>query len=77
MAPTPRKTRPQQKHQVDAVVKIRDMTAAGTSLELKVYANGRKLGTITLGWGSMIWKRGNRKPQRLPWTKFAELMDQL
>ncbi|MGH9158374.1 MAG: hypothetical protein ACRD2X_00085 [Vicinamibacteraceae bacterium] len=53
------------------------MTRARISLELLVYADGSKLGTLTLGAGSMIWKRGARKPQRIRWSKFADLMDEL
>jgi hypothetical protein len=77
MPARPRKTRPRAKHQVDAYVKVRDMTRAGTSLELNIYSAGRKVGVLTLGQGSMIWKRGARKPQRVRWEKFSQLMDDL
>jgi len=77
MPARPRKTRTNQRHQVDATVRVRDLTRAGTSLELDVYDDGRKLGRITLGQGSMIWTRGRARPKRIRWSEFAQIMNEL
>lgn len=77
MAPRPRKTRPRQTHQVNADLRVRDITKAGSFLTLKVYGKGRKLGSLTVGSGSITWKRGRRKAQKYSWTKFAKLMEDL
>lgn len=76
--PRPRKTRPRQKHLVNMNLRARDITRAGTSLELTIYAAGEKLGDLTIGSGSMIWHGKNRRSsKRIDWSKFAEWMDDL
>ena len=76
--PKPRKTRARQKHQVDVNLRERDITRAGTSLELEAFAEGEKLGDLTVGSGSVIWRgRGRQSSKRIGWSKFAEMMDQL
>jgi hypothetical protein len=59
---------------VDARVRVRDITRAGTSLELDIYDDGKKLGTLTLGAGSLIWRKSRARPKRVRWSKFAEIM---
>jgi hypothetical protein len=74
----PRKTRRRQKHQVDMNVKVRDITKAGTSLDLDVFADGEKLGNMVIGSGSINWRgRNRRSTKRITWTRFAEMMDRL
>ena len=76
--PRPRKTRPRQKHQVDVDFRSRDITRAGTSLELDVFARGEKLGKMTIGSGSLTWRgRSRRSGRRITWTRFAAMMDEL
>jgi hypothetical protein len=58
-------------------MKVRDITKAGTSLSLVVYHGTKKLGTLTIGQGSLRWKTRRRGFQMLRWTQFAEFMDEL
>jgi hypothetical protein len=54
------------------------LAKAGSSLTLKLYARGEKLGEITLGRGSLYWcGRYRQKRKRISWTRFAEMMDTL
>ncbi|HEY9502039.1 MAG TPA: hypothetical protein VIR01_10480 [Pyrinomonadaceae bacterium] len=72
------KKRSIKKHSVRANLNVKELTKAGSSLHLEIYANKEKIGTLILGSGSMFWfgkKRQIRK--RIPWTRFAEMMDKL
>lgn len=77
--PSPRKSQPRRKkHQVDMTLNAPDITRAGSSLGLEVFAGGEKLGELTIGSGSINWRgRNRRSTKRINWTKFAEMMDQL
>jgi hypothetical protein len=68
----------ERKHAVRGVLKVHELTKAGTSLRLKVYAEGEKIGDLEIGRGSLFWRGGKRhKMKRLSWSRFAELMDKL
>jgi len=65
-----------RKHQVRASLSIVELTKAGTSLELQVYANREKIGSLEIGRGSITWRGGKRqKEKRLTWSQFAQHMD--
>ncbi|MCM2269793.1 MAG: hypothetical protein NDJ75_06805 [Thermoanaerobaculia bacterium] len=65
-----------RKHQVRASLSIVELTKAGTSLELQVYANREKIGSLEIGRGSITWRGGKRqKEKRLSWSQFAQHMD--
>ncbi len=67
-----------KKHTVTAHVQILDLTKAGSSMELMIYSNEEKIGTIMIGRGSLTWRGGKRqREKRLSWSKFAEMMDDL
>lgn len=69
-------TKPRRKHSVKAQVQILDLTKAGTSMTLEIFADDRKLGEIQLGRGSITWYGKNRKVGKpLSWSKFADIMD--
>jgi acetyl-CoA carboxylase carboxyltransferase component len=71
------KPRNYKKHTVTARVQILDLTKAGSSMELEIFANQEKLGTIILGRGSLTWRGGRRqRDKRISWSKFAEMMDE-
>jgi hypothetical protein len=73
-----RKPRSRKKHQVDMMMRARDITRAGSSLELEVFAAGEKLGELIIGSGSINWRgRNRRSSKRIDWTRFAEMMDEL
>jgi hypothetical protein len=72
-----RKKRTVRKHRVTAHVQILDLTKAGSSMEFKIYASEERIGTITIGRGSLTWRGGRRqREKRLTWSQFAELMDE-
>lgn len=67
-----------QKHKVDLGLNARDITRAGSSLELSIYAEGERLGHLVIGSGSINWRGRNRRTsKRITWSRFAEMMDQL
>jgi len=65
-----------RKHRVEAKVDNIDLTKAGTSITLEVFADAEKIGTVELGRGTLRWRGGRkRKLTVVDWTKFAEWMD--
>ncbi|MGV8079998.1 MAG: hypothetical protein AB2L22_08075 [Syntrophales bacterium] len=65
-------------HSVRASAQIMELSKAGSSLDLEVYANKEKIGTIIIGRGSFEWIGASKKKGiKYSWTKFAELMDYL
>ncbi len=70
--------KPVRKHSVKANLQVVELTKAGTSLDLAIYADKEKLGTIVIGRGALYWKGANRqKGTRIGWTRFAQMMDEL
>ena len=71
----------QKKHSVKATIRILDLSKAGTSLELEVFAkeprqDRRKIGTVIIGRGSLTWKKDyGKKGRRISSTRFAEMME--
>lgn len=73
-----RKRKSVRKHEVRATLTVQELTRAGTSLDLEIYAGGEKLGTLQVGRGSLKW--WGRKwvhGKRLSWSRFADHMDSL
>jgi hypothetical protein len=70
------KRRPIQ-HAVAAVLRQPfDLTMEGYALRLVIRSDGRKLGTLGIGRGSIAWK-GRRDQRALPlgWRQFVLLME--
>jgi hypothetical protein len=73
----PRK-KSRKKHSVRADLHVKELTKTGSSLNLEIYANKEKIGTLILGSGSLFWfGRKRQKRKRIDWTRFADMMDQL
>jgi hypothetical protein len=73
-------SKPQQKkHSVRALLAVRELTRAGSSLNLVLYSDRTKLGELEIGQGSLYWWGRNRrtKRKRIRWSKFATMMDAL
>jgi hypothetical protein len=71
-----RKRSPVQ-HAVAAVLRQPfDLTMEGSALKLVIRSDGRKLGTLGIGRGSIAWK-GRRDQTALPlaWGQFVILME--
>ena len=67
-----------RKHTVKAAVRNIDLTKAGTSILLEVFADQEKIGTVELGRGSLRWYGKHKpKPTPIPWSRFAEWMETL
>jgi hypothetical protein len=57
---------------------VLELTRAGSSLDLAIYADQEKIGTMIIGSGSLSWKGGKRQiVKRISWSRFAEMMDAL
>jgi hypothetical protein len=69
-----------KKHTVKATLQIFNLSKAGTSLELEVFAQKtrnkrRKIGTVIIGRGSLTWRKGKgKKSRRISWSQLAEMM---
>lgn len=70
-------TTKRKKHAVKANVQILDLTRAGSSMDFEIFADGEKLGTLSIGQGSVNWKKGRKQywGKKFSWSKFAEVMD--
>ncbi len=67
-----------KKHSVRANLQVMELTRAGSSLDLEIYADNEKIGTMIIGRGSLVWIGGKRQlRKRIPWSRFAEMMDEL
>jgi hypothetical protein len=67
----------EKKHSVRAELTVQELTRAGTSLDLMIYAENEKIGELTIGQGSLFWRGGKRvKRERIDWTSFAEMMNE-
>lgn len=65
-------------HAVRASIENVELTKAGTSTRLEIYANEQKIGELVIGRGSLSWYgRGRKKKKRIDWSRFAEMMDKL
>ena len=71
-----KKTR--RKHSVKASFQVMELSRAGSSIELEIYASKEKIGTLRIGRGSLFWfGRSRHKSKRIEWSRFAEMMDRL
>jgi hypothetical protein len=71
-----RKKKSRKKHTVKASMQVLELSKAGSSMDFQIYANKEKIGTIIMGRGSFTWYgRSKQKGKRIPWTRFAEIMD--
>ena len=71
-----RRTRPtarlNRKHTVKARFNVPQLTKAGSSLSLEVYADELKIGEVTIGRGSLFWRGGRRHLlKKISWSRFA------
>lgn len=58
-------------------MQVLELTKAGSSIEFEIFAKKEKIGTITVGQGSLTWRGGKKQhSKRFSWSKFAELMDE-
>ena len=67
-----------RKHSVKANMHVVELTRAGTSLDLEIYADNVKIGTLIIGQGSLFWYGGKRQlSKRISWSRFAKMMNGL
>jgi hypothetical protein len=67
-----------RRHVVRAMLRVHELTRAGSSLDLSIFAGGGKIGRVVIGRGSLYWYGGRRhRRKRISWTRFAEMMDDL
>lgn len=71
-----KKRAPQRRHEVRATLGVANLTKAGTSLKLEIFAKGEKIGQLEIGRGSMTWWGAKRKRSKtLSWSRFADHMN--
>jgi hypothetical protein len=74
----PTKKRSRKKHQAKASLHVHELSRAGSSLTLQLYADQLKIGELEIGRGAMYWYgRHRHKRKRIDWTRFADMMDEL
>lgn len=74
----PRKNVNPWKHVVKAELANFELVKAGSSLRLEIFSNDEKIGELEVGRGSLYWYgRKRKKRQRVDWSRFAEMMDEL
>ena len=67
-----------RKHAVKANLQVLELSKAGTSLKLEIFAAEQKIGDLTIGRGSLYWHGRNRQSsKRIGWSRFAKMMDKL
>jgi hypothetical protein len=70
--------REKKKHTVNASVQVRELVRAGNSLNLEIFYDEEKVGELIIGRGSLTWFGRNRHTgKRIPWNRFAQMMDEL
>lgn len=70
--------RPARRHSVKVDLQVFELSKAGTSLHLEISARGGKIGDLTIGRGSVVWRGGRRKKEKkIGWSRFAERMDRM
>jgi len=67
-----------RKHEVKADLSNFELAKARSSLNLKIFADGEKIGELEIGRGSLYWYgRRKQKSKRINWSKFSQMMDRL
>lgn len=67
-----------RKHAVHARLNVPELTRAGSSLRLEIYADEEKIGTMVIGQGSLFWRGGKRQKRiQIDWSRFAQIMDMM
>jgi hypothetical protein len=65
-----------KKHEVRVSVQVLDLSKAGSGINLEIYSEGVRLGTMKLGHGSIQWRGASKqKFKRIDWSAFAKMMD--
>lgn len=69
------KKRHTRKHSAKAKVQVMDLSKAGTSIDIEIFAFDEKIGTLIIGRGSLTWKGKKWKDgRRFSWSRFADFM---
>src|SRR5947209_10991049 len=67
-----------RKHSARASLRVHELTRAGSSLNVQLYAEGKKIGELVIGSGSLFWFGRNRqRRKRIRWSEFADRMNEL
>ena len=66
------------RHSVQANLELRKFGKLGSSLTLVIRSQGKKLGELEVGQGSVRWTGKYRQvTKRINWTRFAKHMDDI
>lgn len=65
-----------RKHSARAKVQVMELSKAGTSIDVELFADEEKLGTLIIGRGSLTWYGKKWKNgRRFSWSRFADKME--
>ena len=63
-------------HTAKAWMQVMDLSKAGTAINVELFADQEKIGTLVIGRGSLTWYGKKWKQGRwFPWPRFAEFME--
>ena len=66
------------RHVVKAELANFELVKAGSSLRLEIFSNDEKIGELEVGRGALYWYgRKRKKRERVDWSRFADMMDEL
>src|SRR4051812_6322131 len=69
---------PVNRHTVTASFDNVQLAKAKSALRLELYVGGQRLGDLEVGRGSFFWTgRGRHRSKKIPWSRFAEMMNRL
>lgn len=67
---------PRRKHSANARVQIFGLSKAGTSIDIEIYADNEKVGSLVIGRGSLTWFGKKWKHgRRFSWKELAAEME--
>jgi hypothetical protein len=65
-----------RKHTAKANVQVMELSKAGTSIDVDLFADDEKLGTLVIGRGSLTWfGKKWKNGRRFSWSRFAAFME--
>lgn len=67
---------PRRKHNAKARVQVMDLSKAGTAIDIELFADQEKIGTLVIGRGSLTWYgRKWKHGRKFSWSRFAAFME--
>ena len=68
---------PKPQYKVNVEMQAWDIAKAGAAITLKVRDRSGHLGTVEIGQGSLRWKPPYGRFKRIPWSRLADILNDL